>query len=322
MRRREVLGLFGATCAWPLAALAQTKPLPKVGIVGPIGALVVTAFVDGMRDLGLIDGKTIVINDRSAGRAQTDQQLASTAAELVTDKVDIIFALASQATVAAKEATSRIPIVTISGDPVGLGFADSLARPGGNITGLSNLAPDASGKRLELLKQVVPQLARVAVFFNPNDPGSGLSVKQTEAAAQSLALKLQILEVADEALFAGAFATAREGTAQAIALTTNPLFDIRGQQLADLALGAKLPLIGFTESFPKRGALMGYGPSILAIYRHAAVYVQRILAGANPAELPIEQPTKFNLVINLKTAKALGVTIPDALLATADEVIE
>jgi len=322
MRRREALGLFGAAAAWPLAARAQTKPLPKVGIVGPIGGLVVAAFVDGMRDLGLIDGKTIVIKDSSAGRAQTDQQLVSTAADLVADKVDVIFAPASKATIAARTATSTIPIVTISGDPVGLGFAESLARPGGNITGLSNLAPDASGKRLELFKRVVPQLARVAVFFNPSDPGSRLSVKQTEAAAQSLALKLQILAVADEAAFAGAFAAAREGAAQAAVLTTNPLFDSLGQQLSDLALSGQLPMIGFTESFPKRGALMGYGPSVLVIYRRAAVYVQRILAGANPAELPIEQPTKLSLVINMKTAKALGVTIPETLLATADEVIE
>ena len=319
MRRREVIGLIGVAAAWPLTARAQSKRLPKVGIIGSINARGVLTFVDGMRDLGLIDGHTITIKD---DRNIDNDQLARTAAELVADKVDVIFASGSQATAAAKSMTSAIPIITISGDPVGLGFATSLARPGGNITGLSNLATEISGKRLELLKKVLPRLERVALFVNPRDPRNKLSVAESEAAAANLALKLQTIAITDEDGIAEAFATADDGHAQAITVTTNPLLDIKGQLIVDLALKGKLPLIGFTESFPKRGALLGYGPTIPAIYWRAAYYAQRILAGDNPAELPIEQPTKFNLVINLKTASALGLTIPDDLLVQADELIE
>ena len=323
MRRREVIGLIGNAAAWPFAASAQSKRLPKVGIIGSINARsVLLAFVDGMRDLGLIDGQTITIkHDGNIDIFSTDQ-LAHAAAELVADKVDVIFAPGSQATAAAKSVTSAIPIITINGDPVGLGFAKSLARPGGNITGLSNLGTDISGKRLELLKKVLPRLERVALFFNPRDPGSKLSLAENEAATANLALKLQTIAITDEDEIAEAFATADHGHAQAITVTTNPLLDIKGQLIVNLALKGKLPLIGFTDSFPKRGALLGYGPSIPAIYRRAAYYAQRILAGDNPAELPIEQPTKFNLVINLKTASALGLTISDDLLVQADELIE
>lgn len=323
MRRREVIGLIGNAAAWPFAASAQSKRLPKVGIIGSINARsVLLAFVDGMRDLGLIDGQTITIkHDGNIDIFSTDQ-LARAAAELVADKVDVIFAPGSQATAAAKSVTSAIPIITINGDPVGLGFAKSLARPGGNITGLSNLGTDISGKRLELLKKVLPRLERVALFFNPRDPGSKLSLAENEAATANLTLKLQTIAITDEDEIAEAFATADHGHAQAITVTTNPLLDIKGQLIVNLALKGKLPLIGFTDSFPKRGALLGYGPSIPAIYRRAAYYAQRILAGDNPAELPIEQPTKFNLVINLKTASALGLTISDDLLVQADELIE
>jgi putative tryptophan/tyrosine transport system substrate-binding protein len=325
MNRRQFIACIGAATAWPLAARAQSKRLPKVGIIGSIGAPGspgVRAFVDGLRDLGLIDGQTITIKNSGNIDVSQNDQLVRTAAELVADKVDVIFASGSQATVAAKSMTSAIPIITISGDPVGLGFAKSLARPGGNITGLSNLAADVSGKRLELLKKVLPRLERVALFFNPRDPGNKLSVAESEAAAASLALKLQTIAITDEDGIAGAFATADDGHAQAIAVITNPVLDIKGQPIVDLALKGKLPLIGFTESFPKRGALLSYGPSIPAIYRRAAYYAQRVLAGDDPAELPIEQPTKFNLVINLKTASALGLTIPDNLLVQADELIE
>ncbi len=321
MRRREFIGLIGAT-AWPLTALAQPKPLPKVGIIGSVGGSVSVSFVEAMRELGLINGQTIVITGGGEAGAMRSDELARNAAELVAARVNVIFAAGSEATTFAKNATGTIPIVTISGDPIGLGFAESLARPGGNITGLSILATEVSGKKLELLKKVVPHLERVAIYFNPGDPGSRLSVKESETAAASLDLKLQILAITDEKEIVSAFAAASEGRAQAIALITNPLLDIKGQQIADLALTDKLPLIAFTESFPRKGALMSYGPSIPAIYRRAAYYVQRVLAGADPAELPIEQPTKFNLVLNIKTAKLLDLTIPDALLAQADEVIE
>lgn len=316
--------MIAGAMARPLQVIAQSKQLPKVGILGLIGAGGVRNFIDAMRDLGLIDGRTVTIKGGGItfeGGPQ-DDQLARAAAELVADKVDVIFASGSQATAIAKNLTSTIPIVTISGDPVGLGFAKSLARPGGNITGLSNLAPDVSAKRLELLKRVVPQLDRVAVFFNPRDPGNRRPVEETEAAGASLALKVQIIAITDDAGISAAFVTANEGHAQAIAVITNPLLDIKGQQIVDLALKSRLPLIGFTESFPKKGALLGYGPSIPAIYRRAAYYVQRVVAGADPAELPIEQPTKFNFVINLKTASALAITIADNLLVEADEVIE
>ena len=323
MERREFIKLIGGVtaAAWPVASHAQSKALPKVGILGPISSSAVAMFLQGMLDLGLIDGESIVVQGGHTGVGQPDQ-LTALASELVSNKVDVIFASGSQATRAAMEATSTIPIVTIRGDPVGLGFAKSLARPGGNVTGLSILAPQVSGKRLELLKQIVPALERVVVFWNPDDPGSELSLKETEGAAVRLALTLQILEMRRESAFAGAFAAATEEKAQAVALTPSPFLDIGGPKIAELALQSNLPTMGFAVSLPKAGGLIAYGPSIPASFRRAAAYVDKILRGAKPANLPVEQPTIFELAVNLQTARAIGVTIPTSILVRADEVIE
>jgi putative ABC transport system substrate-binding protein len=234
----------------------------------------------------------------------------------------VIVASGSEATLAASKATTAIPIVMESSNPLGLGIVASLARPGGNITGLSLLAPEVSGKRVEILKQILPGITRVAVLLNPDDPGVAFSLKETEAAARSTALKLQILKVQDAAALDNAFQAAARERAEAIIVLPAPLMNVQAGRIAELALKNRLPTIYFSDDLPKAGGLVSYGVSATAIYRRLAYYVDRILKGANPGDLPVEQPTKFELVINLKTAKALGLTIPQALLLRADEVIQ
>jgi len=234
----------------------------------------------------------------------------------------LIFASGAVAGRTAKDATSTIPIVCLTGDLVEPGLVQSLASPGGNVTGISILTAEASAKRLELLKQLVPALERVAAFYNVADPTAALSLKPTEAAAKKLQLTVEALGVRGESDFGNAFAAAMQARVQAIALTSNPLFDIAGRQIAELALQNKLATISFANTFPKVGGLASYGPDILASYRHAAYFISRILNGARPTELPVEQPTKFSLGINLNTARTLDIQVPDILLASADEVIE
>jgi putative ABC transport system substrate-binding protein len=273
-----------------------------------------------LRDLGYIEGKNIAIESRTA--ANRADRLSVLAGELIDLKVDVIIAAGSQAVRAAQRTTKSIPIVmTSSSDPVGTGFVTSLAHPGGNITGLSLLGPDLSTKRLEMLKEIVLGVSRVAVFWNPDDPAAKISLRETEDAAKALAMHLQILEIREASDFQSAFRAANQGGARALILLPAPIMATQAKQIAELALKNNLPAISPVSEFPNAGGLMSYGANLADLYRRAATYVDRILKGAKPADLPIEQPTKFELVINLKAAKQIGLMIPPNVLARADRVI-
>jgi putative ABC transport system substrate-binding protein len=314
--------LTGAAAAWPLAGRAQSNRVPRIGILSPssLASIYGKAFLQGLRDLGYMEGQNVIVEYRdSAGRSDG---LPALAADLVKAGVDVIFANGSEATRAARQVTTSIPIVMTSSNPLGLGFVASLARPEGNITGVSLMAPEGSGKRLELLKEIVPGLVNIAVFWNPSDPGAASSLKETVAAAEAIGLKPQILKTFDGNSIDAAFEDAVKQGAQAVVQLPTPQISIHLQRIADLALKNRLPAMYISDEFPKAGGLVSYGVNLAALFRRAAYYVDRILKGAKPADLPVEQPTKFELVINLKTAKALGLVIPPTLLATADEVIE
>jgi len=321
MRRRDFMSLVGATAACTFPAIAQSNAIPRLAMIGSFGQGAIDALKEGLRQFGFFDGKTIIIVGRPASAA-SPQAVSKMVSNLISQRIDVIFASGALAGKIAKDATSTIPIVCLTGDLVGAGIVQSLASPGGNVTGISFLTTEASAKRLELLKQLVPALKRVAAFYNIADPTAPLSLKPMEAAATKLQLTIEALRVRGDSDFSNAFASAIAARAQAIALTSNPLFDIAGSQIAELALQNKLATISFADSFPKVGGLISYGPNIRASYHHAAYFVSRILHGARPADLPVEQPTKFSLGINLTTARALDIKVPDAFLAAADEVIE
>ena len=327
MRRREFITLLGgASVAWPLAARAQQpNKIPRIGFLSPFSpsdtVLWDQAFQQGLRDLGWIDGKSIVIERRYA--EGKNDRLPELVTDLVRLQVDVIVTSVSTDSLAAKNATKEIPIVmAAAGDPVAIGIVESLSRPGGNITGLSQMTPDLAGKRLELLREIAPNVASVAVLFNPDDPISTLGLHEIQPSAQKLAVQVHALEVRnpvdlDKALHAAAMA--RVG---ALAIMPNPVFVTNLKQIADFALQNKMASTFHLREFADDGGLVSYGVDRSDLFRRAATFVDKILKGAKPADLPIEQPTKFDLVINLKTAKALGLTVPSALLATADEVIE
>jgi putative ABC transport system substrate-binding protein len=273
-----------------------------------------------LRELGYIEGKNIIIEWRQAG-GKLDR-LAGFAEELVRLKVDVILTAGSTATGAAKQATNTIPIVMLQdNDPVGSGFINSLARPGGNITGLSTLRPEISGKRLELLKEVVPGLSRVAVLGSSNNPGNAEGLKETELAAAAFKLQIHYLDVRALKDIEPAFRDARTGRADAMLVLGGPIFTVRRKELAAHAIKSRLPAIYVRQNFVTVGGLMSYGVNLADLQRRAAIYVDKILKGAKPADLPVEQPRKFELVINLKTAKQIGLTIPPNVLARADRVI-
>jgi putative ABC transport system substrate-binding protein len=326
MKRREFITLIGAAAApsvWPLVGRAQQpNRIARVGVLVPVSAAspIEDAFRQGMRDLGYVDGQNVMLEYKAA-EGRTDL-LPRLAAELIAAKVDVIFATGSEATSAARMQTKTIPIVMTSSNPVGLGFVASLARPGGNITGLSILGPEVSAKRLELLKELIPGIVHVAACWNPNDPAARFSVRESEAAAQVLMVKLQILETRELDAFDGAFQAAARANAQAVILLPAPLMTRNAERIASLAIQYRLPSLFYAGEAAKAGGLISYGASLIDLTRRAAYFVDRILKGANPADLPVEQPTKFELVINLKTAKTLGLEIPAKLLALADEVIE
>jgi len=297
----------------------QPGKVPHIGFLSLSGANQ-EAFRQGLRDLGYIEGKNIAIESRTA--ANRADRLSVLAGELVDLKVDVIVAAGSQAVHAAQRTTKSIPIVmTSSSDPVGTGFVASLAHPGGNITGLSILGPDLSTKRLEMLKEVVLGVSRVAVFWNPDDPAAKISLRETEDAAKAQAMHLQILEIREASDFESAFRAANKGRARALILLPAPIVATQAKQIAELALKNNLPAISPVSEFPNAGGLMSYGANLADLYRRAATYVDRILKGANPTDLPVEQPTKFELIINLKAAKQIGLTIPPNVLARADRVI-
>jgi len=318
-----ILGAFIVVSVFPAQAQQPTK-VPRIGFlfVTPpsANAARIKAFRQGLRELGYVEGKNIVIEWRHAeGKAD---QLPGLAAELVRLKVNIIVSAGSTVTRPAKEATVTIPIVMAQDtDPVGSGFVASLARPGGNITGLATLAPEIGGKRLELLKEIVPKLSRVAVLGTSTRRGNAQALREIELAAGAFGVEFQYLDVLDPMDIETAFREASKGRTQAVLMLAGPIFTSHRKQLVDLAVKSRLPAIYDRAEFVEDGGLMSYGVSQNDLYRRAATYVDKILKGAKPADLPVEQPTKFELVINLKTAKQIGVTIPPNVLARADKVI-
>lgn len=315
-----VLGILVA----PLVADAQQAgKVARIGLLSPFSASDTAswhqAFRQGLRGLGWVEGKNIAIEYRYAD-GRTDR-LPDLAADLVRLKVDIIVAAVSTDALAVQKASRAIPIVVASmGDPSGL--VESLARPGGNITGLSQMALELVGKRLELLKDIVPKLSRVAVLWNPLGQASTLSWKEIQLPAQKLGVQLHSLEVRSPNHLVKAFEDASKARAGALAITPNPVFGGNLKRIADLAAKSRLPSIFHLREFADAGGLMAYGPDRSDMFRRTATYVDKILKGAKPADLPVEQPTKFELVINAKTAKALGLTIPQAVLIRADQVIQ
>jgi putative ABC transport system substrate-binding protein len=307
------------------AEAQQPKKLPRIGFlaVNPPSALSarVEAFRQGLRDLGYVEGKNIVIEWRfGEGRAD---RVPALAAELVRLKVDIIITGGGSATRAAKEATSTIPIVmAFDSDPVGSGFVASLARPGGNITGLSTLYPEISGKRLELLKEIVPRLSRVAVLGTSTQPGNAQSLKETELAAGALGAKLQVLDVRDPREIETAFREASKGRAEAVLVLASSVLTSQRKQIVELAVKSRLPAVYGQAEYVEAGGLMTYGVSLTDLFHRAATYVDKILKGTKPADIPVEQPIKFELIINLKAAKQIGLTIPQSVLYRADKVIK
>jgi putative ABC transport system substrate-binding protein len=322
-----VLALVLALVATPLVAEAQRAgKVPRIGFLSFLSESVMVqreaSFRQGMRELGWIDGQNIVIERRFAeGRHEKLHELAS---ELVRLKVDVIVAPSNVATLAAKQATPTIPIVmVVSADPVGRGFIASLPRPGGSITGLTaDTGPELSGKRLELLKEFVPKLSRLGGLIDSSFPASTLSRRVAEAAAPKLGVTLKHVEVREPTGLEKAFAAMIQQRAQAVLVYGSTLFLSHLREIVDLAAKHRLPAIYWTGDAAAMGGLISYGVNQPDLYRRAATYVDKILKGAQPTEMPVEQPTKFELVINLKTANALGLTIPQALLLRADQVIQ
>jgi ABC-type uncharacterized transport system substrate-binding protein len=328
-RREFIVALAGGLVAAPLAAEAQQAGrVPRIGWLGgptrESAEPYVQAFQRGLKDLGWVEGQNMVIEWRFAGgRAE---RLPDLAAELARLQADVIVVPSTPTALAAKNATTTIPIVTVAVvDPVGLGLVASLARPGGNITGLTSfVAPEIAGKQLELLKETVPKVSRIAVLRNPATPGSARWLKETEVASLALGdTTLQPLEARSLTDFDSAFAAMTTKRAGALLVAGDVLFLTHRTRLADLAAKSHLPAM-YTggREYVESGGLMSYGPILPELFRRAAIYVDKILKGAKPADLPVEQPTKFELVINMKTAKALGLTIPPSLLLRADEVIQ
>ena len=327
MNRRAFLGGLGALSAAPSFAWAQ--PASRVYRIGYLGSGPVTTnpdllyevFLGRLRELGYVEGRNLAVELRSTGGQ--NERYRAVARELVSLKVDLIVAPNVPAALAAKEATSTIPIVIVLvSDPVGSRLIASLARPGGNVTGTSSAALDIIAKELELLKEVAPRLSRVAVLSNPASPMQAAILKELEAAARSLRLRLQPIDVRAPKDIESAFTAMGKERAEALIPVDDVFMYQQRQRVADLAVQHRLPTVSAQRLFPEAGVLMSYGPDFRDLFRRAAVYVDKILKGAKPADLPVEQPTKFELVVNLKTAKALGLTIPASLLARADEVIQ
>jgi len=326
MRRREFITLLGGAAAgWPLAARAQQSgKLPTIGFLGATTASGasqwVIAFVQRLRELGWIEGRTMSIEYRWAeGRSERFTEIAN---EFVRLKVDIIVTWGTASVIAANQATSVIPIVfALAGGPVGTGLVTSLARPGGNVTGLSSQQSDLGGKRLEFLREVFATLRRLAVMANVGSPVAALDMLEVQEAARTLGLEVATFEIRRAEDIAPAF-EAFQGRADALYVCSDPLVNTNRIHIGTLALGARLPTMYVAREFVEAGGLMSYGPNYPVLFRRAAEFVDKVLRGTKPADIPVEQPTKFELVINLKTAKALGLTVPSTLLARADEVIE
>ena len=324
MRRREFITLLGGAASWPVAARAQQPAIPVIGLLSPESAATVniSGLHEGLRELGYVEGRDIRFEYRWAeGRFE---QLPDFAAELVRLKVNVIVAFVTQASLSAKSATRTIPIVMVGvGDPVEAGLVASLAHPGGNVTGTSSLSAEVVGKQFQLLKEIIPNVSRFAAIWNPANPvWQGLQLKQAEAAARALGIELQTIEAKTPNEFDAAFETIdREGT-RALVILLDPVYMTHHKTLAELSLKRRLVATMTFRAFAEAGGLMSYGTNFADQYKRAAVYVDKILKGTKPADLPVEQPTKFELVINLKTARAIGIEIPRSVLLLADEVIE
>ena len=326
MKRRDLITLLGgAAVVWPLAARAQqAAKLPIIGFLGAATPSTTTpwiaAFVQRLREFGWVEGRNIVIEYRWAeGRTK---RYAEIAAEFVRIKVDVIVTHSTAPVVAAKQATAVIPIVFAAvSDPVGTGLVASLARPGGNVTGLANQLSDTVGKKLEVLREVVPDLRRLAIIANVGNPAAVLEMGEAQAAAHKLGLEVTTPEIRRAEDIAPAF-DAPKDRADALYICPDPLMNTNRTRINILAVGARLPTVHGVREYVEAGGLMSYGPNLPDLWRRAAEFIDKILRGAKPADIPVEQPTKFDLVINLTTAKALGLQIPDRLLALADEVIE
>ena len=325
MQRRQFITLVGGAAAWPIAVRAQQPAkLPTIGFLGATTSSVqsqwTAAFVQRLRELGWIEGRTIAIEYRWAeGRSE---RAAEIAAEFVRLKVDVIVTSGTATVVALKQATSVIPIVFASvGDPVGTGLIANLARPGGNATGLSNQTNDLGSKRLELLREVVPDLRRLAIMANAGNPAAVLEMAEVQAAARTLGLEVATFEIRRADDIAPAFQALKDH-ADVLYVVFEPLVNTNRVRITTLALGARLPTVSGFREFVDAGGLMSYGANLPDLFRHAGEYVDKILRGAKPGDLPVEQPTKFDLVINLTTAKVLDLKVPTALLARADAVIE
>jgi len=325
-RRRLLQGALALAVFSLLPGCEKSPKAPRIGFLA-VGsregrAFLIEGFLQGLHEHGYVDGQNIVIEYRFS--ADRNDRLPDLAAELVALKVDLIVASGSPASFAAKEATDTIPIVmpSLNADPVATRLIASLARPGGNITGITEMAPQLSGKRLQLLKDTVPTLSRVAVFSNPLNPAYGPILKDLEAAAQTMGMELQRLEVRVPEDFEGAFEAATRYRAGALIAPGDPLVTNRPRMVADLALKYRLPTMVENKEMAMAGGLLSLGPDIVDSYRRSAAHVVKILKGAKPGDLPMEQPTKFDLFINLKTARALGLTVPQSVLVQATQVIQ
>ena len=327
-RRKLIVALGAAALASPLSSLAQpATKVWRVGFLSPrlrptsLDADIYGGFLQGMRELGYVEGKNLVIEWRYADNKV--EHLPDLAAELVQLKLDVIVTASPPATFAAMKATTTIPIVFESvGDPVGLGLVKSLAHPGGNITGVSNLAGELGPKRLEMLLDIAPKLSRVAFLMNPGNPGNASALKETEAAAQKRNVKIVPVAVRTAQEIGNALPLLAKEKVQALIVAQDPLFNQQARQIAEWAVKNRLPSISGLREYADAGGLMSYGPNLRDLYRRGASYVDKIFKGAKPADLPVEQPTMFELIINGKTAKALGLKIPQSLLISADKVIE
>ena len=325
MRRRAFIAALGGAAAWPLVARAQqpAKP-PTIGFFGPVNAsidrLQVAIFVERLRELGWIEGRNVAMEYRWA-EGRMDRH-ADIAAELVRQKVDVIVTYSTPTVIALKRATPVIPIVFVSAtDPVGNGLVETLARPGGNVTGLSNQSADSVGKRLEILREVVPTLRRLAILCNVGAPNAVLEKGEVQAAARAVGLELAAMDIRRPDDITPGF-EAIKGRADALYVVMDPVVSTNRIQINTTALGARLPTLYVFRELVEAGGLMSYGPNQSDQFRRAAELVDKILRGTRPADIPVEQPTKFDLVINMKTAKAIGLDLPQTLLARANEVIE
>jgi putative ABC transport system substrate-binding protein len=325
VKRRKIITLIGGAAAWPLAARAQQPAMPVVGVLVSRGAgddpHLLAAFRQGLKDVGYVEGQNMATAYRFA-EGQYDR-LPALAADLVRLEVTVIAALGTPAAPAAKAATAAIPIVfTVGVDPVEVGLVAGLSRPGGNLTGVTGMGVELGPKRLELLHELVPRATVVAALLNPNTTGAETLSTDLLASARSLGLKLHVLNAVSERDFDAAFATVAQLRAGGLVIGNDPFFISRSEQLAALALRHAVPTIFQFRAFATAGGLMSYGGNLTDLYRLAGVYTGRILKGEKPADLPVQQVTKVELILNLKTAKALGLEVPPSLLARADEVIE